>query len=140
MLNERNIVHVSELCKWGGSAIKINPTFILVSFIRRNIKIPAILFLLLFFSTVVSKDFYHLASHHDEVTCNDLHNENDTHFHSAEVCFLCSHHFTGTEQENILLPHSTVFSYFVYAPELISLIQGKLFFHNPDTRGSPFFA
>lgn len=101
--------------------------------------IAAISLLVLFFATIVSRDFYHLLGHKNEVTCGE-HDNDIPHFHALDKCNICDHNFsTGNE----------VASYFFSGELFIFISLGYsvkdqytpvLFFQNPDSRGSPISA
>ncbi len=103
--------------------------------------IAAFSMLILFFATIVSRDFYHLLGHKDEVTCNALEHDNSSpHFHEVDKCNICDHNFSvGHAVTNCNI--SSDFFYFItyklYYTDQYSLIP---FFQNPDSRGSPVSA
>ncbi len=101
--------------------------------------IAALSLLILFFATIVSRDFYHLLGHKDEVTCSE-HDNNTAHFHELDKCNICDHNFSAGNESEIFLVSATHFIFISYESFYITQYSLDLFFQNPDSRGSPISA
>jgi len=101
--------------------------------------IAAISLLILFFTTIVSRDFYHLLGHKDEATCSE-HDNNIPHFHALDKCNICDHNFSAGEAEQNYFNTAKPFVFIINSSSLKSQYSINLFFQNPDSRGSPVSA
>ena len=101
--------------------------------------IAAISLMILFFATIVSRDFYHLLGHKDEVTCSE-HDNNIPHFHALDKCNICDHNFSAVDTEQNYFNTAKHFVFIIYISPLKGQYSINLFFQNPDSRGSPVSA
>ena len=101
--------------------------------------IAAVTLMVLFFATIVSRDFYHLLGHKDEVVCSE-HDNSEKHIHELDKCTICDHNFSaGNEPEQYFIAEEQ-FTFISYPAFYIDQNPLCLFFQNPDSRGSPFSA
>lgn len=99
-------------------------------------KIASISLLMVFFATIVSRDFYHLLGHKQEVTCSE-HNNSAAHFHALDKCNICDHNFSAGAEGTIFLISSDNFIFLSFESLFKDQYSLNRFFQNPDSRGSP---
>src|SRR5690349_17495382 len=73
----------------------------------------SLLLLLLFFATVVGKDFYHGIGHKTEHICTESDNHSP-HFHALDKCVVCDQNFSCGDKTNIALASPIDFIFGVY--------------------------
>ncbi len=107
---------------------------------RNTLKsITAVSLLILFFATVVCKDFYHLLGHKQESVCHEK-ESSAPHFHSLDKCVVCSFSFTSdNDAVQTFLPENH-FTFIAFILDLQSPFVFDIYKTNQDTRGSPLSA